>query len=76
MGQPFVVENRPGAGANLATVTDLHAQAAADKCLLTPKGAAPAGSHWYYRIDHAAKRQCWYIREESDKTAPAASQEL
>ena len=63
------------AGANLATVTDLHAQAAADKCLLAPKGAAPAGSHWYYRIDHAAKRQCWYIREESDKTAPAASQE-
>ena len=63
------------AGANLAIVTDIHAQAIADKCLLAPKGALPAGSHWYYRIDHAAKRQCWYIREESDKTAPAASQE-
>jgi len=41
-------------------------QAAADGCLSTPKGATPAGSHWYYRIDRVTKRQCWYLREESD----------
>ncbi len=68
------------AGANLATVTDLRAQAAtADDCLTAPKGATTPGSHWYYRIDRATKRQCWYLREELDKdrstraTPPASS---
>ena len=58
------------AGANLATVTDLRAQAAAaDDCLTAPKGATSPGSHWYYRIDRATKRQCWYLREEIDKAS-------
>jgi hypothetical protein len=82
------------AGANLATMTDLRAQvittaaeaatpatqAAADSCLSAPKGATPSGSHWYYRIDRVTKRQCWYLREESDsaddkfaRAAPPAS---
>lgn len=69
------------AGTNLATVTDLRAQATdrtpetgsiqiaqvADNCLSAPSGATPAGSHWYYRIDRVTKRQCWYLREESEK---------
>src|SRR6476620_4057095 len=71
------------AGANLAAMTDLRAQvlttaaeaatqapqAAADSCLTAPKGATPAGSHWYYRIDRVTKRQCWYLREEEADTA-------
>jgi hypothetical protein len=81
------------AGANLATMTNLRAQvistaeaampatqAAADSCLAAPRGATPAGSHWYYRIDRVTKRQCWYLREESDtaddkfaRAAPPAS---
>jgi hypothetical protein len=84
------------AGANLAATTDLRAQvlttaaeaatsqatqAAADSCLSAPKGGAtPSGSHWYYRIDRVTKRQCWYLREESDtaddkfaRAAPPAS---
>ena len=80
------------AGASLATVTDLRAQviaaeaatpatqAATDSCLSAPKGATPSGSHWYYRIDRVTKRQCWYLREESDaaddkfaRAAPPAS---
>jgi len=82
------------AGANLAATTDLRAQvlttaaeaatqapqAAADSCLTAPKGATPAGSHWYYRIDRVTKRQCWYLREEADtaddkfaRAAPPAS---
>lgn len=68
------------AGTNLATVTDLRAQATerteaatmqvaqvADNCLTAPSGATPSGSHWYYRIDRVTKRQCWYLREESEK---------
>ena len=82
------------ASASLATMTDLRAQvlttaaeaatqatqAAADSCLSAPKGATPSGSHWYYRIDRVTKRQCWYLREESDtaddkfaRAAPPAS---
>ena len=59
------------AGADLATVTDLRAQAATtDDCLTAPKGGATsAGSHWYYRIDRATKRQCWYLREDGDKAS-------
>jgi hypothetical protein len=45
---------------------------ATDTCLSGPKGAAPKGSHWYYRIDHTTKRNCWYVRAEGEK--PAASQ--
>lgn len=60
------------AGAHLATVTDLRAQAAtADDCLTAPKGPTTAGSHWYYRIDRATKRQCWYLREDGDKATRA-----
>jgi hypothetical protein len=54
---------------SLASVTLAHA---ADNCLSAPKGTAPKGSHWYYRIDHATKRNCWYVRAEGEK--PAASQ--
>jgi hypothetical protein len=50
-----------------------------DNCLTAPKGDTPAGSHWYYRIDHRTKRQCWHLRGEGDKpqtasqnTAPSA----
>ena len=82
------------AGAGLVSMTDLRAQAistaaeaatpapqaAADSCLSAPKGTTPSGSHWYYRIDRVTKRQCWYLREESDtaedkfaRAAPPAS---
>jgi len=80
------------AGASLAAVTDLRAQTTqaqttqpqatqppADNCLAAPKGKTPAGGHWYYRIDRATKRKCWYLREENDqandKSAPTAPQD-
>src|SRR5438034_1005856 len=58
----------PLAGIALFVTTD---RAAADNCLPGPKGAAPKGSHWYYRFDRAAKRNCWYVRAQS--TAPNAA---
>jgi hypothetical protein len=30
-------------------------------CNSKPGATAPAGSHWYYRINHADKRHCWYL---------------
>jgi hypothetical protein len=56
-------------GAPLTTAS--HSEPAeAEKCLAGPKGAAPQGGHWYYRIERATKRHCWYIGDE--KVARAA----
>jgi hypothetical protein len=59
------------AGVTLVVATNGVARAA-ETCLSGPKGTAPKGSHWYYRVDHATKRNCWYVRAEGEK--PAASQ--
>src|SRR5262245_30033314 len=37
---------------------------AADECLRGPNGTAPAGSHWYYRVDRSTGRHCWYVGAE------------
>jgi hypothetical protein len=59
------------AGAPLTTTS--HSQTvAADDCLAGPKGPMPAGSHWYYRVEHPTNRHCWYLREEGDKLSQAA----
>jgi hypothetical protein len=42
-----------GASANVA-----HA----DDCLAAPNSPTPQGSHWYYRMDWAKQRKCWYLR--------------
>jgi hypothetical protein len=60
------------AGAPLTAVTHSAAQAA--DCLLSPKGAPREGGHWYYRIDHATQRHCWYMRDE-EKLSQAAPED-
>ncbi len=47
-----------------ATMLHFHPASAADDCLSKPKGAAPAGQHWYYRSDRATKHQCWYLGDD------------
>lgn len=41
----------------------------ADTCLLGPSASTPPGSHWYYRVDRANKRNCWYLGEVKGKPA-------
>jgi hypothetical protein len=48
------------------------APAEAEKCLAGPKGTLPHGGHWYYRVERATKRHCWYIGDEKEKVARAA----
>jgi hypothetical protein len=61
------------AGTLLTTIS--HGETvAADNCLSGPKGEAPPGSHWYYRIEHGTKRHCWHLREEGESLSPAAPQ--
>ena len=40
------------------------AQLAADECITKPNSTPPQGSHWYYRLDRATRRQCWYLGAE------------
>ncbi|MBC9876212.1 hypothetical protein G8O24_02495 [Bradyrhizobium sp. INPA01-394B] len=47
---------------------------AASDCLTSPKGAAPQGQHWFYRLERATKRQCWYLRAEAAKDGKATTQ--
>jgi hypothetical protein len=59
------------AGAPLTTVSH-SATGAAEDCLSGPKGSTPQGGHWYYRIDRATKRHCWYLGDERDKLSQTA----
>ena len=59
------------AGASFTAVAE-NGTESADTCLSAPKGTAPAGSHWYYRLERSTKRKCWYVRDESNKAAKAA----
>jgi hypothetical protein len=60
------------AGAPLTTVSH-SAAGAADECLSGPKDQTPQGRHWYYRIDHATKRHCWYLADERGPLAQTAA---
>jgi hypothetical protein len=43
------------------------AQRAADECITKPNSTAPQGSHWYYRVDRATRKQCWYLGPEGER---------
>jgi len=50
---------------------------AADECPAAPKKASSPGQHWYYRIDRATQRHCWYLGDAGkamSRTAKAASE--
>jgi hypothetical protein len=36
--------------------------ASTDNCLASPTSPAPAGSHWFYRMDLQSAVKCWYLR--------------
>jgi hypothetical protein len=58
--------------AHAAETANAEAAKAADDCLSGPKGETPQGSHWYYRIDRATKRHCWYLGDKREKLSQAA----
>ena len=47
----------------------------ADDCLTEPKGDAPQGQHWFYRVERGSKRHCWYLRGEVEKGSRVAASE-
>jgi len=59
------------------SVTALHGQAVGeDQCLSAPKGQSPTGHHWYYRVDRADGRHCWYLRPLGSNASQAAPQNI
>jgi len=42
-------------------------KAAAEKCNTRPSSSAPQGTHWYYRINSADNRRCWFLSSEDIK---------
>ena len=34
------------------------------ECRAGPGASAPAGLHWYYRVDRANNRHCWYLQTD------------
>ncbi|WP_426413832.1 hypothetical protein [Bradyrhizobium ganzhouense] len=63
-----VSQNAPSAPSTASTAN------AAGDCLASPKGVAPQGQHWFYRVERSTKRQCWYLRAEGAKEGAKATQ--
>jgi hypothetical protein len=42
-------------------ITVLPNTARADDCIAAPNSQSPPGKHWYYRLDWATNRKCWYV---------------
>jgi hypothetical protein len=48
---------------------------AADDCLAAPNRPPATGGHWYYHLDRASDRKCWYLVEPAGP-APVAQPPL
>jgi len=44
---------------------------AANDCSAAPNSQPPEGSHWYYRIEGAKQRHCWYLGPEGQRVRHA-----
>jgi hypothetical protein len=51
-----------------------QAPSAADDCLAKPNAPSPPGQHWYYRLDRATHRECWYLGVAGAKLHQRAQQ--
>src|SRR5215813_12325327 len=61
-----------GAVARAEPAAAASSSAGAD-CLAKPSAPSAPGNHWYYRVDRASGRHCWYERPTIGAT-PDASQ--
>ena len=68
-GAPLAAVSQNAPSAPSAASTENTATA---DCLASPKGAAPQGQHWFFRVERVTKRQCWYLRAEGAKATQSA----
>lgn len=43
--------------------------AVADRCLTSPREYTPPGTRWRYHIERGTGRRCWFLKDDSEKTA-------
>lgn len=48
-----------------------RAALAADDCLAGPNRPPAPGGHWYFHLDRASDRKCWYLVEPATRTPTA-----
>jgi hypothetical protein len=48
----------------LLTAYSSVAESTAETCRSSPGASAPAGLHWYYRVDRTNNRHCWYLHAQ------------
>ena len=58
-----------------AVIVTVKPSLAVDDCLAGPNAVAPQGSHWYYRVDRATHRNCWYLRPQDTGVRTHAHQD-
>src|SRR5260370_24905910 len=42
-------------------------------CIQNPSRQAGSSSHWYYRVDYANQRRCWYLKQSQPKPSSSGS---
>jgi len=50
-----------------------NSAALAESCLAAPNGAAPQGSHWFYRIERPSLRKCWRLVHKDRQSVAAGT---
>jgi len=43
------------------------------ECLSTPNRESSPGQHWFYRMEPGTNKRCWYLRDQAERAAQAAS---
>jgi len=56
----------------LLAATGAGGAAGAEDCLDGPNAPSPQGSHWFYHLDRATHRKCWYLGE-AKRRRPASA---
>jgi hypothetical protein len=68
---PVIAAGMIGAALALAT----NSASAAVECITEPNREPPQGSHWFYRVDRATDRRCWYLRVWTPPSSAAPTAE-
>jgi len=66
----------PGLLATLLVTPPTDHASAADDCVAAPSSNAPQGRHWYYRVDRAKGRKCWYLSADGGKTEDIKAEDV
>ena len=65
--------------ANLAAApeeTEPAAEPATEPCLTSPRDYTPPGTRWRYRIERSTGRHCWFLKDEVEKGARKAPEQV